>query len=324
MGKPRACLPAHGLSPPAHARGQSSGVGGCKVPREGLVSTAYPRCVETIEAVVKSSVWRCIGVGRRAVELPRLFTKRFLMNAPFGELLVVALMKRRLRSGKSPKLSSPAEISPFYDRAIAEFKADGIDHINYFEAGVYAGSSLAEWSSRCDEAGVATKMYGADSFAGLPDSTADDDSSWLPGEFYCPIDVTRWNLDRLGVPRGSVRLIKGWFDDTLTPELAADVGSVEVAMLDADTYASTVPVLDFLTPLLGDRAWLIFDDWYSGGNLAVDGETLGQGVEQAFAEWRQGAGQRWDVEVIGDYELEYKAQKRRLAGHVVCLQANAP
>lgn len=29
-------------------------------------------------------------------------------------------------------------------------------------------------------------------------------------------------------------------------------GSVDVAMLDADTYMSTVPVLEFLSPLLAD------------------------------------------------------------------------
>ncbi|MCP4226640.1 MAG: hypothetical protein GY773_25150 [Actinomycetia bacterium] len=220
-------------------------------------------------------------------------------------------------------LSSPAEIGPFYEKAIADLTGEGATRINYFEAGVYAGNSMAAWSSRCEAAGVETTMVGADSFAGLPDSATKDEGSWFAGEFYCPIEVTQWNLERLGVPAENVRLVKGWFDESLSSELAAEVGSVDVAMLDADTYLSTVPVLNFLGPLLADRAWLIFDDWYSGGNLGADGETLGEGVERAFKEWLAGPGQRWTIEAIGDYQVEHKKGSYRMAGHVLRLDATA-
>ncbi len=270
----------------------------------------------------KAAVWRVISVTRRLVELPRYFAKRVLRDAPFGERVVAALMKRRLLSGRSPALSSPADVGRYFDQAIADLKADGRDRLVYFEAGVYAGATLAEWSRRCAEADMPTTLFGADSFAGLPDSAGDDEGSWFAGEFYCPIAVTEWNLERLGVEPGSARLIKGWFDETLTPELAAEVGSVDVVMLDADTYLSTVPVLEFIEPLLPDRAWLVFDDWYSGGNFDPQtGGTHGEGVERAFAEWTDRPDFRWKIEEIGDYDLEFQKGKRRPAGHVVRLVA---
>ena len=261
-------------------------------------------------------------IVRRIIDRISQRTKRYLRDAPYGEQLVAMVMKRRLRSGRAPGLSTPEEVGAYFDRAIADLTADGADHLRYFEAGVYAGGSLAEWFRRCEAAGVQTTMFGADSFAGLPDSTSEDEGSWFPGEFYCPIEVTEWNIRRLGVPDEDVTLIKGWFDETLTSELAAEIGSVEVAMLDADTYLSTVPVLEFLEPLLADRAWLIFDDWYSGGNLDVEtGGTLGIGVERAFAEWQKGTASKWQVEEIGDYDFEYEKGRRRPAGRVLRLDA---
>lgn len=231
------------------------------------------------------------------------------------------MMKQRLRAGKSPALSGSDEIGEYFDSAIADLAEARPEPLRYFEAGVYAGNSMATWYHRCQAADITTAMFGADSFAGLPDSANDDEASWFAGQFYCPLEVTQWNLRRLGVPADEVRLIKGWFDETLTPSFADELGSVDVAMLDADTYMSTVPVLKFLGPLLADRAWLIFDDWYSGGNLdAETGKTLGIGVEQAFNEWHGNEGARWHAEPMGDYEFEMENGTRRLAGHVVRLE----
>lgn len=266
-------------------------------------------------------MWRRgVAFGRRRVERVAQLIKRSLRDLPYGERLVVAVMKRRLREGRSSALSGSAEIGEYFDSAIIDLRNEGADPIGYFEAGVYAGNSLATWYNRCEAAGITTTMFGADSFAGLPESASDDEAAWFSGQFYCPLEVTEWNLRRLGVPLTDVRLIKGWFDESLVPSLAAEVGSVDVAMLDADTYASTAPVLKFLGPLLADRAWLIFDDWYSGGNFDEStGETRGIGVEQAFNEWHATEGSRWQVEPIGDYEFGAEGGKRRPAGHVMCL-----
>ncbi len=91
-------------------------------------------------------------------------------------------------------------------------------------------------------------------------------------------------------------------------------------MLDADAYSSTVPVLAFLGPLLADRAWLIFDDWFSGGNLdPVTQGGLGTGVERAFDEWLAEQPCGWEVERSGTYSLSRGGQSPRPAGMVLRL-----
>jgi Macrocin-O-methyltransferase (TylF) len=167
---------------------------------------------------------------------------------------------------------------------------------------------------------VALDAWGVDSFEGLPDAVADDEGAWVPGDFFCPRSVTEWNLRRQGVDLNEVELVEGWFDDVLTPELGERVGGVDIAMLDADAYSSTVPVLTFLGPLLADRAWLIFDDWFSGGNLDPVTQTgRGTGVERAFDEWLATQPCGWEVEQSATYSLSRNGQAAQKAGMVLRL-----
>jgi predicted O-methyltransferase YrrM len=90
------------------------------------------------------------------------------------------------------------------------------------------------------------RIYACDSFEGLPESY-----EHLPtGNFATP------------VPRlWGVRIVKGYFSDSLTTRLADEVGQVCLAHIDADLYSSTVSVLDWLTPLLRPGSLLLFDEF---------------------------------------------------------------
>ena len=224
-------------------------------------------------------------------------------------------LKRGLKSGRHELLVPAQSLGGYFEEAILDL-ADDVDAIGYFEAGVYAGQSLAVWWNCCRELGVTTKVTGADSFQGLPASVAGDGGGWAPGQFRCPRPVTEWNLDRLGVPVDEVLLVEGWFEETLDDGLAKKIETVHVAMLDADAYSSTVPVLDFLTGTLADRSWIIFDDWHSGEpfDLAVIPSDP-SGAEQAFREWLAGDGARWSVESMGTYDLTLNGLTHP-AGHV--------
>lgn len=158
---------------------------------------------------------------------------------------------------------------------------DGVG--SFLEFGVFAGTSLATMVEEADRVAPGLRVIGFDSFRGLPASVAADEGGWQPGMFYCPRRVTEWNLRRQGIATDRVTLVEGWFDEVLTDELAEalDIDRVGIVQLDADAYSSTVPVLRWITPLLGDRAVLIFDDWYSGGNA----DEVGIGVQRAFEEW---------------------------------------
>jgi predicted O-methyltransferase YrrM len=111
------------------------------------------------------------------------------------------------------------------------------------------------------------RIYACDSFEGLPTAY-----EHLPaGNFATPVPKLR-----------GVRIVKGFFDQSLTPELAAEVGRVSLAHLDADLYSSTVCALDWLTPLLRPGSLLLFDEFL--------GEDPAEA--RAFVEWSERTGIR--------------------------------
>lgn len=144
---------------------------------------------------------------------------------------------------------------------------------NIMEFGVYRGTStriLRRTLSQCKRAEFGSprkKIYACDSFEGLPEKFA----KLEPGTFACDPPKIR-----------GVKIVKGFFDDSLTPELAKKVERVALASLDADLYTSTACALKWLTPMLGTGSLLLFDQ-FLGDNGAE---------KRAFEEWTQESGVR--------------------------------
>ncbi len=122
------------------------------------------------------------------------------------------------------------------------------------EFGVYQGQStmairraLDKWS-RAYPRGLAPRkrIFACDSFQGLPEKY----EKLQEGAFACAVP------DLPGVD-----IVKGYFQDSLTPELAREVGAVSFAHLDADLYSSTTCALTWLTPLLHTGSLLLFDEF---------------------------------------------------------------
>jgi hypothetical protein len=139
------------------------------------------------------------------------------------------------------------------------------------EFGVWKGGSTRVlrdelWRARLwDPRQWRKRIYACDSFEGLSQPY----EGLSAGNFATP------------VPRlHSVRIVKGFFEDSLTPELAQEVGRVSLAHFDADLYESTSCALRWLTPLLGPGSLLLFD------------EFLGEDPAEcrAFLEWSQQTG----------------------------------
>ena len=61
---------------------------------------------------------------------------------------------------------------------------------------------------------------------------------------------------------GNVTLIKGWFDQTLPPFLAAHPDPVSFLHIDCDTYSSTKTILDMLFPRLRVGTVILFDEYF--------------------------------------------------------------
>lgn len=177
------------------------------------------------------------------------------------------------------------EVEREYRKAIRwMLESVGPDAIgDYLEFGVFYGSSLACMHRLLKENGLKhVRLFGFDSFEGLPPSDHPDDSVWGPGEFRSDYKFAKEFLTKNGVDWGRVILEKGWFSDTCTPEFRARhrLTKASFIMIDCDMYLSAKQALDFCAALVQDHAIVFFDDWNSGGFLA----ERGQGEKRAFDE----------------------------------------
>jgi O-methyltransferase len=165
---------------------------------------------------------------------------------------------------------------------------------DYLEFGVYGGGTMACFDRARRAAGLEPmRLVGFDSFQGLPPSAeAEEPDRWRTGMFRCSADEARETLRHAGVDLDQVRLVEGWFDETLTEQTRRGEGmeNASVIMLDCDLYSSAKAALDFCTPLLNGAAVVVCDDWMHGGE---DGER------RAFQEFV--ADNRLAVEPLGHY-----------------------
>ncbi len=157
---------------------------------------------------------------------------------------------------------------------------------DYLEFGVFQGKTFGFAVKRMAEYFPDMNFVALDSFQGLPQPEGLDDqagytSGFFEGQFYCSRDQFLLNLADFGAPLERVRTVEGWFEETLGEdgEAARTIGKVAAAWIDCDLYASTIPVLDFLTPRLSVGSVILFDDWRCFRNLADLGE------QRACREW---------------------------------------
>ena len=155
---------------------------------------------------------------------------------------------------------------------------------DYLEFGVCHGTSMACMyrASAALELGH-VRLFGFDSFEGLPDAAKTDDGGvWVPGTYKYNKRHAINFLKRQGVNLDRVILIKGWFRDTLNEELVDkyNITKASVIMVDCDMYLSAKEALSFCGPLIQDASIVFFDDWHSNGLAARN-----MGERRAFEEF---------------------------------------
>jgi hypothetical protein len=202
------------------------------------------------------------------------------------------------------------------------FRVAGFDG-DFLEFGVCAGTSLSEawWAAsialhrvvldgaldhsfaaplagrRAWQSGFERlRFIGFDSFAGLPALTGPDvghEGIW-PGGYCATLHEALAGLRRDGTPLDNVRLVEGWFTDTLTDDQAdkLDLKRLAVVHIDSKLYASATCALAFCTPFLRERTVFVFSDWLSFGGAPH------LGSRRAFAEWCA-VHPQWHAAVLG-------------------------
>jgi hypothetical protein len=136
----------------------------------------------------------------------------------------------------------------------------------YYEFGTGSGNTL-ERAISVLRRWPQVRIFLFDSFEGLPrsDDRRDRLVGWNAGEFAFSEDYIHEVIRRAGFPLERVRTVKGFFNRSLTAELAAELRDVPPAFVtvDVDYYSSTKSVLDFLAPILASGATFYFDDLWS-------------------------------------------------------------
>lgn len=147
----------------------------------------------------------------------------------------------------------------FARRLLNEIEANGVSGA-VVEFGVFEGDWLAILIEACAESGINREFFGFDSFEGLPKPLGDKDlSCWSEGQYAADFEAVQARLqcDK----RPFVKLIKGWFSETLHSEVAQNVAQIAYARIDCDLYEPTLTCLAYLSDRLSDGAILVFDDW---------------------------------------------------------------
>ncbi len=155
---------------------------------------------------------------------------------------------------------------------------------DYYEFGLFRGYTFEQAWQHCQDLNLHdVRFHGFDSFSGLPTATGIDqtDGRFFKGQFACSLKEVEANLESKGVDLNQVNLIKGFYEDSLTPALREQYPfkHAAVVMLDCDYYSSTVTALDWMEPYIQPGTVLLFDDWYSYG----ESEELGQ--QKAYQEF---------------------------------------
>jgi len=123
---------------------------------------------------------------------------------------------------------------------------------HYLEFGVFTGGTIRFIAKRVGN----RKVYGFDSFEGLPEA-------W--GGF----NLGQRAFDVKGkLPRvpGNVELVRGWFENSLPPWLAANPGSVSFIHIDCDLYSSTRTIFQLLADRIVAGTIVLFDEYFNYPN----------------------------------------------------------
>jgi O-methyltransferase len=141
------------------------------------------------------------------------------------------------------------------------------------------GEELSDYRRQVEK----MRFFAFDSFAGLPDV----DQGNLPlhwrgaAAMKCPKDGFSRNIAKAGVNLSDVRIVEGFFENSLTDvcRTSHQLTAGAVFHIDCDLYESTVQVLDFIAPLVQDGSVLTFDDWFYYRGHPERGER------GAFGQW---------------------------------------
>jgi hypothetical protein len=158
------------------------------------------------------------------------------------------------------------------------------------ECGVWRGGAAIYMKAVADHVGLTDRdLWLADSFEGLPVPTLEEDrldpghDLSMIGQLKVSADGVRSHFEHLGLWDERVKILRGWFKDTLP---RAPIGSIALLRLDGDLYESTRDALEALYRKVSHGGFVIVDDYYgwSSCKKAVDDFRRSHGITSAIVD----------------------------------------
>ena len=151
------------------------------------------------------------------------------------------------------------------------------------EFGVFEGNTFCWQAQQMLSTYRRSTLIGFDSWRGLP---AEASGVWTPqrhaeGQFTASRGAVEKQLAKIGAAGDRFRLVDGFFRDSLTPTLQADIHDLIFVNIDVDLCSSSLELLGFIRPLLRPGVVLYWDDWKDPN----DENPEPWGEHRAWAEW---------------------------------------
>jgi O-methyltransferase len=135
-----------------------------------------------------------------------------------------------------------------------------------------------------------------DSFEGLPEMDGIDRMPiWKKGDLKTAEETFIKTVVKHGMPKEKLKIVKGFYDQSLTPQLKEELAPAKAAVIyiDCDLYSSTSSALKFCKDFLQTGTVLVFDDWFcfygdpERGERRAFREFLEENPELTFQEYIQ-------------------------------------
>jgi O-methyltransferase len=155
---------------------------------------------------------------------------------------------------------------------------------DYLEFGVFNGNSIGSMVLARESAGIPSmRLFGFDSFEGLPAGSEEEDAGvWKTGFYACSFEKMQQCLLRRNIDQKDITWVRGWYNETLNQETVEKLNLHKIALIfiDCDTYSSSKAVLDFIAPFAVEPMIVCLDDW-----KAHDLDIKNLGEYKAFNEF---------------------------------------
>lgn len=170
----------------------------------------------------------------------------------------------------------------------------------YYEFGVFKGFSIWFAERLTEQFAPEMKLYGFDSFEGLPKSEVDRNPFWKAGNYSASISEVQGHIKRASDSPSRITFVKGFFSkelfDGFLREHAAPAPSILV--VDSDLYESCRCVLDFWARRMPLNSILILDECRNTEKYEKKGAVGGE--KRAISEFLAG-NPSFSIEHVMDY-----------------------